>query len=250
MALPVIDTAQSILGYKQGESWTFQPGIFISAGTLHVAATGLPTGITISSTTGLLTCDGTTPAGVYVIGVRADDSSLFTDAAYFTIGIEASSDTSAGSSDIGIDIDIDVVTRLATLRGVTIADGEPMLVLKANDVVLFNFRFFKAGVQLDPNCTDVVIAWKDKETNAVLVESTAFDDVNSGATAYFQVPVSISGDALDAAHSEEEADDGTSQIDVNSEGQLKQTVSIDGITELVVTTQSFLSRIIREITAA
>lgn len=250
MALPVIDTAQSILGYKQGEAWTFQPGIFISAGTLHVAATGLPTGITISSTTGLLTCDGTTPAGVYVIGVRADDSSLFTDAAYFTVGIEAFDGVAAGSNDIGIDIDIDMITRKATLRGVTVEDGEPLLVLKANDVVLFNLRFFKYGIQLDPECTDAVIAWKEKETNAVLVESTAFAAVGSGATAYFRVPVSVAGDALDAAHSEAEADDGTSQIDVRTEIQIKQTVSIDGITELVVTTESFISRIVREITEA
>lgn len=249
MSLPVIDDTQSILGYKQGESWTFQPGIFIQSGTLHVSATGLPSGITISSTTGLITCDGTTVPGVYVIGVRADDGTNYTDPSYFTVGIEASTDISAGSSDAGIDVDIDVITREATLRGVTVEDGEPLLTLKADDVVLFNFRFFKSGVQLDPNCSDVVIAWKTVETNETLIESTAFDAVSSGASAYFRVPVAITGDALTNAHSEAEADDGTSEIDVKTEVQWKQTVSIDGITELITTTKSFTSRISRDIAA-
>ena len=246
MSLPVIDTAQSILGYKQGEGWTFQPGIFISAGTLHVAATGLPTGITISSTTGLLTCDGTTPAGVYVIGVRADDGSLFTSASYFTVGIEATTEISAGSSDAGIDIDIDVITRKATLRGVTIADGEPMLSLKQDDVVLFNVRFFKYGIQLDPSCSEVLITWRKPDEQSILVESANFDDVNSGATAYFQVPVAIAGTALDSALEEGAGEEAPGYIDADTEIQWKQTVSIDGITELVTTTESFKSRIYQD----
>lgn len=344
MAVPTIDTAQSIIGYKAGETFAFTIGGTGTPPILYWEATGLPTGLSINApaeqalttpfgdeTTDTLTCashglvdgdriffqsisggsglvvpgasagvyyvrDKTThtfklaatatgaaidfttaitagrfrkvgtgtisgsvaTAGVYVIGLKAFNASAGTfpttpsesAIAYFTIGIEESSDVAAGSSDIGIDIDIDMITRKATLRDVTVAEGEPMLLLKANDVVLFNFRFFKYGIQLDPDCDEVVLAWKEKETNAVLVESTAMLKVGSGSTAYFQVPVAVTGDALDAAHSEDEADDGTSQIDVKTEVQIKQTVSIDGITELVVTTESFLSRIVREITAA
>lgn len=344
MAVPTIDTAQSIIGVKQNETFAFQVGGTGTPPILYWEATSLPSGLSIDApaeqalttpfgdeTTDTLTCaahglvdgdriffqsisggsglvvpnasagvyyvrDKTTNTfklaatatgaaidfttaitagrfrkvgtseisgsvatpGVYVIGLKAFNASAGTfpatpsesAIAYFTIGIEESSEVSAGSNDIGIDIDIDMITRKASLRGVTVDDGEPLLVLKANDVVLFNLRFFKYGIQLDPQCTDAVIAWKDKETNAVLVESTAFAAVGSGATAYFRVPVSISGDPLDAAHSEEEAEDGTSLVDVKTEIQIKQTVSIDGVTGLVVTTESFLSRIVREITEA
>lgn len=247
MSLPIISNTQGILGYTKGEPWQFQPLITLASGTLGVTSTALPTGITLSGTTGRLTCDGSTPAGLYVIGLQANDGGgNFTAVTEFTIGIEAASSLLAGSSNVGVPLDIDIVTKKVTLAGSTPEEGLPLCVVKQSDVALFNLRFFNGDVQLDPDPDTLKFAIKDLETNALLLEKNVFGAGSTGATAFYQMPVEFSSTALTNALAGEEADDGGASVICKAEIQWTQTVSIGAVSTLRITTQTFLIQIDRD----
>jgi len=259
MATPTIDSTQSILGYRAGESFSFQPGYFSGYTTdltCTFTATGLPSGMSISSSTGLISCNGTVTPGVYVVGVRATNKEatpLSSAVAFFTIGIEASdgSVATSGSTDTGIDVNIDVASREVALtvaaEAGSAAAGEdvPIFLLKEDDAVLVNVRFKKNGVALDPTLTSLKFAFKEIESEGVLFTAggaalattgltvSNFAKVGSGATAYFQVLVTASGDALVAALSNYEADGGT-KFNALFEAEWKQDVTAGGGTAALV----------------
>jgi hypothetical protein len=258
MSLPVIDGAQSVLGFPKGQTWQFQPSIFIASGSLSVTATGLPAGITINSGTGLITCDGETLPGVYALTVRASDGSLTTDPKVFTVGIRAASDLLAGSSDVGIDLYVDKVTREVTLPGAAAAAGAgavpvaveedlPLITIKENDTVLFNIRYFAGLVQLDPDPDELKIAIKDLESKEILVESTEFVVGDTGASAFFKVPLTLTGDKLSNALADAETADESAVVNAKVEIQIVKTVSIGAVPKLRITSKTFRVFIERDI---
>lgn len=179
MTAPTIDTTQSILGYRAYETFSFQPGVY-NGGTGNDTvwtASGLPSGLSINATTALITGSVSAP-GIYVVQIRGSNTTFPTPVvAYFTIGIEAGDGSSvvAGSSDTGIDINVDVCTREVTTGASTTtttaptgATITPLLLLKEDDTAMINLRFKKGGVALDPVPTSIKLAFKSVEPEAAL----------------------------------------------------------------------------------
>jgi hypothetical protein len=343
MAIPTIDSTQSILGYRAYETFSFMAGGSGSPEILYWLATSLPAGLTLdapaekactgAAATDTISCTahgfangdkvffqsitggsglvvpgasagvyyvrdkGTdsfklaaTPTGaaidfttdisagmirkcgtslisgsvatpgVYVFGLKAVNASAGTfpatpsesAVAYFTLGIEAGDGSSvvAGSSDTGIDLNIDVLTREVSL-GSGVATGAALFLLKEDDTAILNLRFKKSGTALDPNPTEIHIAFKELETEGVIlsaggVATTDWLKSGTGAAAVFQVPVEVTGDALASALANYEADAGT-KFDALCEIEWKQVVAVGGVTELVSSTRTFKVTIERDL---
>jgi hypothetical protein len=246
MPVPTISDKQSVLGFRTYEAINFQPGVFTDSAITNWAATSLPTGLAIDDTTGLIS-GSVAASGYYVVGVVATNTTGDSAPVYFTFGILGASGVAVtpGGSDVGIDLDIDVVSREVTLAGADRPepqpgdDGPPPLFhVKTGDVFLLNVRFKKNGVTLDPNPGTIRFALKEFDPDGRLVLSTAFHKVNSGETAYFQVPVPLTASAVFASI-ENYAQDQGSIFTALAELEWTQTVSIAGTTSLVSTTRTF-----------
>ena len=246
MAIPTISDIQGILGFRAYEGIAFQPGVFSDSTVTAWVATGLRAGLTIDPDTGLI--EGNVPvAGYYVVGVVATNGTGDSAPVYFTFGILAASGTvvTPGGSDVGIDLDVDVVTRRVTPAnagsgGATAVDAAlaALFHAKAGDVILLNFRFYKAGVVLDPDPTAMKFAVKEFDTEARVVMSEDFEKVGTGETAYFQMPVALTAAAIAAVLGNYDRDKGTSFLAL-ADLEWKQDVSIGTTTELISTTQTF-----------
>ncbi|TSA32133.1 MAG: hypothetical protein D4R65_10060 [Verrucomicrobiaceae bacterium] len=213
----------------------------ISAGMIRKCGTGLITG-------------SVSTQGIFVFGLIAVNATGPSTIAYFTLGIESGdgSTSVAGSSDTGMDLNIDVSTREVSLPGATAGVDGPLFLLKEDDTVMLNLRFKKGTVALDPSPTSIKIAFKEFESEAVLFEAgglatTDWAKSGSGASAYFQVPVTVTSSALAAALSNYEAEAGT-KFNAICEIEWKQTITaVGGITELVASTKTFTTTIERDL---
>ena len=192
--------------------------------------------------------------GNYVIGLRAFNSFGGSGISYFTLGIERGdgSESVAGSSDTGIDVNIDVVTREVSLAAVA---AGPLFLVKENDTVILNIRFKKTGVSLDPDPTEINIAFKELETEAAILTAggavtTAWTKAGSGSSAVCRLPVTVEGAGIATALANYESDAGT-QFDALCEIEWKQALEppIGGISELVASTKTFKVTIARDLVA-
>lgn len=258
MSLPVIDATQSYAGFRQYESFVFKIAIFMASGALNVTATGLPGGLSLNAATGEITGSIGVP-GIYNFQVRADDSGgNLTAATTFTFVIDPASGAGvvAGSSDTGVDLDIDVVTKAVTLSGVatepTDEDEPALFTVKLGDVQMLNLRFWKNGVQLDPNCSSsqIKFAIKEFDPEATLLTADTSAKSGTGAAAFFQLPVAFTGAPLETALSNYEANNKTA-FRAYAEIEWKQTItSTAGVTLLQGTTQTFRIEIVKDLVPA
>lgn len=266
MALAVIDTAQGYLGYSQYQSFSFQPGIYSDVAIVSVSATGLPDGASINSTTGLITFTGAVAPGQYDIGVRVTNASGTNPTpTYFFVVIEPASGVGvvAGSADIGIDIDWDiglgdvkVSTAIAPTTATTqqAQEGASLFTLKSGDVRALNVRIMRGGVVIDPSPTNLRLVLKEFDPEGPLViaggdfSATKFAKINSGATAYFRMPVSLAGAKFPTALSSYEDSEATT-FPALAELTLKQDVAFADVTELIATSKTFRIDLVRELAA-
>ena len=234
---------------------------------LAATLTGPAIDITTDLTAGQIRKCGTslitgsvTTAGNYTYGLIAVNATGSSAVAYFTVGIETGDGSAAvaGSSDTGIDLNIDVVTREVTMPSAAAGAAStavvgPLFMLKENDTVLLNVRFKKNGVALDPNPTSIKLAFKKDESEAALftaggLATTAWSKVGSGASAYFQVPVTVTGAAMVAALADEENPPTVTQFDSLTEFEWKAALSpaVGGVSETVTTTKTFGVTLVRD----
>lgn len=330
MAVPTIDAAQSVLGFRAYETIAFQPGGFGSPGILYWTATSLPSGLSIDTPaqkalTGVAATDVLTSAahgyldgdavympsltggaglsantiyyirdkttdtfkfaasaggpaidvttdlsagfvrkvssgaitgsvstgGVYVVGLRAHNADGASAVAYFTFGILAADGTTIteGGSDTAIDLAFDLITRTVTLIGGAATAGQ-LFSAKQNDTILLGLIFTKGAVRIDPSATGLQITFKKRETEGVLVTSSTFDKVGSGATALYRISAAFTGDDLAGALSESEKPSGTF-FDSLAEIELKKNTSFNSTTLAeVITSKTFRVGIERDLDQA
>jgi hypothetical protein len=243
MPAPVIDTTQSVLGFLAGEEFAFQP--FATNSPTGWSATGLPSGLTINTTTGLVEGSIDTP-GVYVIGLYAtndiggelvppefvstypEPTPATSAAAVFTIGIEEGTPT----ADAFTELVFDVATREVA--------GE--FFAKRGDVLPVRVRFARGGAAVDlGTLVSLTLAVKRREPEQVLFEAADWDKTGTGADAVWDGAVDVSGALLDGALAEEESDEGT-----EFEGLAEIEVAWD---DYKITSKTFPARIARDLVA-
>lgn len=186
MAAPVINTTTSVLGYKQWQTWEYQP--YATNTPTSWACPNLPAGMSINTSTGKIS-GAAEVAGVFVCGLTATNGDGTSAALVLTIGIEESG---ALLTNSGFQMEIDVVTRVGTLVG----GGELHLFARENDSLLLWITFKKGGVALDLDMQGMEVAIKEFAPDTRIVLGSTWKKYGSGTGAYYGLYAAISGTAV------------------------------------------------------
>lgn len=199
MAKPVISGTQSIPGYLQWEAFAFQPGV--SEGTpASWTANGLPPGVSIDGTTGLISGAAALP-GTYIMTATASNSDG-SSTQEFVLGIEASAPTISTYIDVTWDIVTNKVTLTTAFTPAVVAapQGAPLTLVKVGGDLILSITVTKSGAVLDLDITSVsnalTLSVKEDDEDAVVVTSDAFEKLGTGSDARYLVHASFTGAAL------------------------------------------------------
>lgn len=252
MALPLIDIGQNVLGFYAGDGFAFQPGVFSDSSCVW-SAIGLPSGVAIDSATARI-YGAISTQGTYRIGLIGTNSTGASAVVFFTIGI-VPGDVGAlvpGSSDSGIDLVMDIQSRMVSLVGEEDSE-KPVFSIKRGDIVMTNLRLKKRDFPLDLNPFSIKFAFKELETEAVIFESGGMEGTDwsrsaeVGAGAVYYVPVAAVGPLAAAALSNYEKDEGT-EFDALCEIELQISITpVGGVDTLVISSNSFRVRLARDL---
>lgn len=219
MAKPIINTTTSVLGYKQGQYFEYQP--YATNSPTAWAAPNLPGGLAINAATGRITGAGIYP-GVYVVGLTATNADGTSDAVAITIGIEESSATLAIP---GVEVSLDVNTREITVAGAT--DDSPGVYGKYRDDLLLLVRLTKGEQILDLPVTGMAISLKEPVDEGPIVIGNQWTKEGSGIGTYYPLRASLDNKKIfDAAN--DAATENTAFFDAISEIEVLVTNSLHG----------------------
>jgi hypothetical protein len=202
MAIPVINTTTSILGYNQWQYFEYQP--FATDTPTSWSCVGLPSGLSCDGTTGKISGSASVP-GVFLCPLTATNGDGASTPLLLTIGIAA---MSAVLTDSSYQVAIDVVTRELTVIGtaaaalpvtsvspelVDLPANAAQLFGRQNDHVLLSISFTKNGAALDLTISALKIVLKelDSDSSRIVVGST-FHKFGSGTGSYFGLYADLS----------------------------------------------------------
>jgi hypothetical protein len=229
MAAPVISASSSILGFRRSESFAFQPAATNTPTSW--AAVGLPSGLSISSSTGLISGSVAT-AGVYVVTVSATNADPATGSREFVIGISPEVATAADAATAldAIVLEVTVPALTVSIPGTGSAqDSAGLFSLKEDDTRMLIVRFKdKEGARVDlGTLTELAIHLKEIEPESAVVTADAWVKSGSAATAEWQIPITVTSAALAGALSNYEADAGT-RFTALAEIEWERSITFDG----------------------
>lgn len=193
MAIPVINTTTSVLGYKQWEHWEYQP--WATNSPTSWACPNLPTGLSINSGTGKIS-GAAEVAGVFNVGLVATNGTGDSLPLVLTIGIDPSA---AVLTSGALEVAIDVLTRAVSYDAAGLFSGE-------GDDVMLAVTFKKGSSVLDLALEGLGLAFKEFEPDPKLVVSDGFLKKGSGAGTYYLIHATLEREALAGALSNYEAD--------------------------------------------
>ncbi len=202
MAAPVISDTTSVLGFDRGSLVNYQP--FATNTPTGWSATGLPTGLSIDGTTGLISGTADEP-GVFVVGLTASNGDG--DSAEHEIAIGIGSDI-LGVDAIGVEVDVDLATGKAVLRDVQPAgDDAPTMFAKSGDQMFIDVGFFKNGVLTQLPVTQLLFTLKEYEGEDQLTLTSGVTElIGNGLDSRFRTMIDFDKVAIDNALSSYEGD--------------------------------------------
>ena len=202
MAAPVISDTTSVLGFDRGSLVNYQP--FASNTPTGWSATGLPTGLSIDSVTGLISGTADEP-GIFVVGLVASNGDGSSADHEITIGIGSEI---LGTDAIGVEVDVDLATGKAVLRGVDPAgDDAPTRFAKSGDQIFIDVGFFKDGSLQQIPCTQVLFTLKEYEGEDQLTLTSGVTElIGGGLDSRFRTMIDFDKVAIDNALSSYEGD--------------------------------------------
>lgn len=210
MAIPVIHSTTSVLGFLQWQTWQFQP-------TATNSPTGwscenLPPGMSIDSTTGLISGFVTVP-GVWDCPLVASNLSGDSEPLIIAIGIEATAYSPANVVSLNIDLETGHVSSNDGSR--SSAKNNVMLWVKENDTLPILVRFFTGEAYVELTLSALKFGVKEAEPETLLnvgggaALDTDFKKYGFDDSAYFLFIADFDGEALASALTNYEADTGT-----------------------------------------
>lgn len=202
MAVPTISNTTSVLGFARGDLVNYQP--YASDSPTSWAATGLPSGLSINGTTGLIS--GTAePPGVFVVGLTATNGTGTSAVHEIAIGIGQGDFEGDG---LGVDLDIDLATGTVALAGLQPGGDEaPTLFVKSGDQLLLDVGFWKGGYLQQLPITAISMNLREFEGDGDLTLSDgSFDQISSDRDTRFRIMVDFNKAAIEAALSSYESD--------------------------------------------
>lgn len=192
MAIPVISNTTSVLGFRKKQEFAYQP--YASNTPTSWAASGLPTGVTINGTTGLISGAATIP-GVYVVSLTATNGDGASAPHQIAIGIE----DGAVNDSIGIEINVDVRTGYVAASGQSQPDPDKaVLFAKRGDVLFLDVGFWRDDVLQDLPIADLKFQMREFDGETILVASNGLiEDIGTSDAPRYRIAVDFSGPELD-----------------------------------------------------
>ncbi len=164
MAIPVISTTTSVLGYRKGQYFEYQ--MQASNAPTSWTANGLPSGMSISNA-GLVS-GAATAAGVYLVKIIATNGDGASAPLEVAMGIE---DTNFNDG-IGIEVNIDLRSGAVSVPGITPTDANPaVLFLKHGDKVFLDVGFLKGEELQTMAMASIVMNIREFDGETALVQS-------------------------------------------------------------------------------
>lgn len=249
MPAPTIDTTTSVLGFRQGEGWQYQPATTNSPAPTSWAWTGLPPGVSANATTGKLTGPATAP-GVFLARVTATNGDGTSTPVVVTIGIYGASYLDDGA----VPINWDIRTNRVYPHGVAEwQPGQAVIYAKSGDDVLLDIGFTADGgasfVPVGPALLKLGIKETDPQA-ALAVSPGIFETVGEWDQTRYRIIGTLTAASIRRALRSYESETGT-YFDAYAELELQQVVSFDGESRtLIRSSQSFILRLVREIVPA
>jgi len=248
MAIPIIDTTTSILGYRQGEAWYYQPATTNSPAPTGWAWNGLPPGVVADNVTGQIHGPATAP-GVFLSRLIATNADGGSDPATIPIGIFERS----WAEDGAVPINLDVRTGRVYPHGRdSWQAGDPVAYCKSGDHLIVDIGFTAdGGKSLMPiGPVLITIGLKEFDPEGILaISDGAFETLGEWDWTRYRVLCRLEASKLDAALSNYEDDAGTA-FSALCEIQWIQPLLFDGVSrQLVRSSQTFSLRLAREIIA-
>ena len=245
MAIPIIDTTTSILGYRQGEAWYYQPATTNTPAPSNWAWSGLPPGVTADSATGQIRGPATAP-GVFLSRLVATNASGPSDPAIIPIGIFERS----WMDDGAVPINIDVRTGRVYPHGRdSWQAGDPVLFCKSGDHLIVDIGFTAdGGKSLMPIGPSVItFGLKEFDPEGLLaISDGGFETIGEWDWTRYRVLCQLEASKLESALSNYEDDAGTA-FSALCEIQWLQPLSFAGaVRQIVRSSQTFSLRLARE----
>jgi len=204
MAIPVVQTDQSIIGFLQYQPFSVIPYATNSPTSWTLSA--VPEGCSFNTSTGKLSGPCTTP-GPKEIAFTAFNSDGPSVPCIYTLIIEPSSYLFPSTV---VDVTIDLTSKNVSvtesagdlvLSAEEIEDGKPvpLLLMKNGDDLLLNLRFTRAGLNADLPLTQLKFTAKEFETDVELFTANSFVKSGTGTETFYRIALRASSDALTAA---------------------------------------------------
>ena len=165
MAIPVISTTTSVLGYRKGQYFEYQ--MQATNAPTSWSASGLPSGMTISNA-GLVS-GAATAAGVYLIKIIATNATGPSAPLEVAMGIE---DTNFNDG-VGIEVNIDLRSGAVSVPGITPSSqaSQAVMFLKYGDKVLLDLGYFKGEELQSMALASIIMNIREFDGETVLVQS-------------------------------------------------------------------------------
>jgi hypothetical protein len=166
MAIPVISSTTSVLGYRKGQYFEYQ--MQATNTPISWTANGLPSGMVISSS-GLIN-GAATAAGVYLVKVIATNGDGPSAPLEVAMGIE---DTNFNDG-IGIEVNIDLRSGAVSVPGIAPSSSQAsqaVMFLKYGDKVFLDIGFLKGEELQTMAMASIVMNIREFDGETVLVQS-------------------------------------------------------------------------------
>ena len=224
MPAPVINTTTSVLGFRQGEAWIYQPAATNTPTSWNWI--GLPPGVAADGDTGRITGPATS-AGVFLAAVTATNGDGTSSPLVVPIGIFERRLTDDGA----VPVNCDVRTGLVYPHGVTTwKPGDPVAYAKSNDHVVLDIGFTADGgeslLMIDPTWLQVVLKETDP-TKTIDLSDGLFTTIGEWDRTRYRVVCELDDPKVIRALRNYEQDGGT-DFDALLEFKWRQNMSLTG----------------------
>lgn len=165
MAIPVISTTTSVLGYRKGQYFEYQ--MQATNAPTSWTASGLPSGMSISNAGRV--SGAATAAGVYLVKVIATNGDGPSAPLEVAMGIE---DTNFNDG-IGIEVNIDLRSGAVSVPGITPSSSasQAVMFLKYGDKVFLDVGFLKGEELQTMAMASIVMNIREFDGETALVQS-------------------------------------------------------------------------------